>query len=100
MRTLQEEDIFHARDGTLRPVAFILDEAKMESFVTRLENRLPEGPPRVAPLEGSAQACGGKRCGPHGNRWALPIPGETFHFRAPAPGAPATAPAATGSPAR
>jgi len=73
------EDFFRARDEALRPVS-VLDEDKMEDFVTRVEIAIC---PPVAGA-GPVNKCGctaGETCGPHGPSWTIPVPGETFWFR-------------------
>ncbi len=73
------EDFFRSRDRPLRPVA-VLDEDKMEDFVTRVETAIGPLAPNAGPV--NKEGCtAGETCGPHGTSWTVPVPGETFWFR-------------------
>jgi hypothetical protein len=76
------EDFFQPRTDELKPVRDVLDAKKVERFIDLVEKELPQ-PRGVAPLNKGADDCKPpNQCGPHGTTWTLPVPGETFQFRA------------------
>ena len=78
------EDFFQSRDKRLKPVTAVLSEKKLNQFVQRIERGITEGTRRIDPLNKSGDDCPAdtERCGPRGDSWALPVPGETYHFGA------------------
>lgn len=73
------EDFLQSRAEPLMPLRQVLDVAAIDRFIGVVEQHLPEAS-GVQP----ARACTPQRpCGPRGAAWALPIPGETFHFEVP-----------------
>jgi len=76
------EDFFRSREKSLRPVG-VLDDDKMETFVSRVETSIQPNP-SAAPI--NKYNCGaGQTCGPRGSSWTIPVPGETFWFRTRSP---------------
>lgn len=76
------EDFFRSREKSLRPVG-VLDDDKMEVFVQRIETSI-QPKPSATPI--NKASCGnGQTCGPRGASWTIPVPGETFWFRARRP---------------
>lgn len=77
------EDFFRSRDKRLKPVTFVLSETKLNLFAERIENAIPQDADHIAPLNKSTNNCpaDSELCGPRGDSWALPVPGETFHFK-------------------
>jgi len=78
------EHFFHPRENRLKPVSFVLSENKLQNFVDRIEAAMAETYAPVRPINKSESDCpvDEERCGPLGETWALPIPGETYHFSA------------------
>jgi hypothetical protein len=76
------EDFFQPRDDRLKPVTVVLSESKLNRFTKRVEGSISDDAVRVAPLNKSTDDCpvDGERCGPRGDAWAMPVPGETYHF--------------------
>lgn len=76
------EDFFRAREKRLKPVTFVLSEGKLNNFAQRVDAALP-GQSRKKPINKSIYDCppNADKCGPRGESWALPVPGETYHFR-------------------
>ncbi len=76
------EDFFQSRDKRLKPVTWVLNENKLNTFTRRIENALSPDAVQIAPLNKSPVDCpvDGERCGPRGKSWALPVPGETYQF--------------------
>ncbi len=70
------EDFFQPQSEPLRPLRQVLNEDSMNRFVDIVEREVPHAT-TVTPL-GACSAT--KPCGPRGEAWALPIPGETFQF--------------------
>jgi hypothetical protein len=83
------EDFFSPRRGDLDAVT-VLDEAKLDAFVTAIDDALGAGARLVTPTNKGPDRCTAARpCGPRAPTWTLPVPGETFHFAAgPQPPAP------------
>jgi hypothetical protein len=77
------EDFFQSRDKRLKPVTWVLSEKKLNQFVQRIEAGMSKDAHHVAPLNKSDENCpaGAERCGPRGESWAMPVPGETYQFR-------------------
>ncbi|MGI9205376.1 MAG: hypothetical protein ACR2Q3_15275 [Woeseiaceae bacterium] len=77
------EDFFRPRERRLKPVTLVLSERKLNDFAGRVEAAMPADRARVEPINKSAGDCPpeAERCGPRGESWALPIPGETYHFK-------------------
>ena len=77
------EDFFQSRDKRLKPVTYVLSENKLNEFVLRIENGITSDARQTVPLNKSADECPAEAelCGPRGNSWAMPVPGETYHFR-------------------
>ncbi len=77
------EDFFRSREKRLKPVTFVLSEGKLNDFAERIEAALPADRPRAGPINKSTDDCpvDSENCGPRGASWALPVPGETYHFR-------------------
>ena len=74
------EDFFRPRTAPLVPLYGVLDQGSLNKFVEIVEHELPHAR-GVAPLNKSDAECTAPRlCGPRGNAWALPIPGETYQF--------------------
>jgi hypothetical protein len=81
------ENFFQDREERLEPVPIALDDAKMDDFVARVEAAIGAPKPGAQPInQGDCEV--GETCGPHTDRWAIPIPGETFRFRTRAADAP------------
>jgi len=74
------EDFFQPRGAPLRPLRQVLDEPALERFVDVVERTLA-GARGGGPLNKTAERCAPPHaCGPRGETWALPVPGETFQF--------------------
>jgi hypothetical protein len=70
------EDFFRPQTARLRPVPPVLDEAGLARFVRRVERVIGVGGRGLQP-----EPCPpGRPCGPRGQSWALPVPGETYRF--------------------
>lgn len=74
------ENFFQSRDDALEPVPFVLGEEEMGRFVLEVESVLGTDPAGRGPINKDGCTVG-ENCGPHGARWTVPIPGETFWFR-------------------
>lgn len=76
------EDFFQPREDRLKPVTVVLSENKLNKFVDRVEAGISGDAATVTPLNKSPDDCpaDGEQCGPRGNVWAMPVPGETYHF--------------------
>jgi len=76
------EDFFQARDDRLKPVTVVLSQSKLKQFVDRIEAAFSGDARKVVPLNKAATNCpiDGERCGPRGDVWAMPVPGETYQF--------------------
>ncbi len=76
------EDFFQPRDDRLKPVSVVLSESKLNQFVDRIEASIVTDAVKVSPINKSPTDCpvDGEGCGPRGDVWAMPIPGETYHF--------------------
>lgn len=76
------EDFFQPRDKRLKPVTWVLNERKLNQFATRIDSGMADDAADVAPLNKSDDDCpaDGELCGPRGKSWAMPVPGETYHF--------------------
>jgi hypothetical protein len=84
------ENFFRSRKRPLEPVPLVLSNRKMNDFVDRIERVLGREPRGVSPLNKEPGRCPPGRCGARGPTWAVPVPGETYQFRAgPQPPAPA-----------
>lgn len=77
------EDFFRSREKRLKPVTFVLSESKLNDFVERIEDAMPADATSISPINKSGDDCPveSEVCGPRGEHWALPVPGETYHFR-------------------
>lgn len=77
------EDFFHPRDDRLKPVTWVLNERKLNEFTKRIDVSTSATAAHVSPSNKLPNDCpaDGERCGPRGDAWALPVPGETYHFR-------------------
>ncbi len=77
------EDFFRSREKRLKPVTLVLSEGKLNDFAERVEDVMPAGQNRSRPVNKSTDDCpaDSEKCGPRGESWALPVPGETYHFR-------------------
>ena len=75
------EDFFRDRNKKLRLVAPILNQSRLNRFVQEVETSMLPGD-RLAPVNKGASDCptSPNRCGPHGERWAMPVPGEGYRF--------------------
>jgi len=74
------EDFFQPGVDLLQPLRGILDDEAIDRFLARVEQQLPRGR-GVVPLNKRDVDCAApRRCGPRGEAWALPLPGETFQF--------------------
>jgi hypothetical protein len=78
------ENFFQSRDDALEPVPFVLGAEEMGRFALEVESVLGSDPAGRGPINKDGCTVG-KDCGPHGARWAVPIPGETFWFRTAKP---------------
>jgi len=87
------EDFFQPRDYRLKPVTWVLNEDKLNLFANRIVRSVSAEADDVTPLNKSSQQCpkDGDRCGPRGDRWAMPIPGETYQFKTNSKATSATA---------
>ncbi|MBX7113538.1 MAG: hypothetical protein K1X64_04320 [Myxococcaceae bacterium] len=74
------EDFFQPRQEILSPLRQVLDAPAIERFIDVVDAQLPRSR-GVVPLNKGAACSRAKPCGPHGQAWALPVPGETFHFQ-------------------
>lgn len=76
------EDFFQPRDDRLKPVTLVLGESKLNTFARRIESGKSKDARHISPLNKSDDDCPVETevCGPRGDSWALPIPGETYHF--------------------
>jgi hypothetical protein len=81
------ENFFRDRECSLEPVAG-LDDAKMGKFVRRAEMTIGGTAGGSGPIN-KAKCRAGEDCGPAGESWTVPVPGETFWFRTSA-GCPAS----------
>jgi L-ascorbate metabolism protein UlaG (beta-lactamase superfamily) len=73
------EDFFRDPEGRLQPVRNVLDESKLNVFVEDVESAIEGRRSRgVKPL---GECAPDGTCGPRGETWSLPVPGETFQFR-------------------
>jgi len=77
------EDFFQSRDDRLKPVTVVLSDNKLTDFTRRIENSAARDAAQITPLNKSTDDCplDGESCGPRGDAWAMPVPGETYHFR-------------------
>ncbi len=77
------EDFFRPRDKRLKPVSIVLSERKLNTFVQRIEKAMPAEESALTPANKSDDDCpvDANQCGPRGKFWALPVPGETYHFK-------------------
>ena len=73
------ETFFKPLSGRLDPVPTILNEKRLNSFVSRIEDGVDPAAATLSPL-GTCDST--HPCGPRGSRWAIPIPGETLRFEA------------------
>jgi hypothetical protein len=74
------EDFFQPRTQPLRPLRNVLDARAIDRFVDVVERVVPHAQ-GVAPLNKSAEDCRApSACGPRGEAWAMPVPGETYQF--------------------
>ena len=78
------EDFFQPRDERLKPVSVVLSQNKLNKFVQRIEAGVSSDAKTITPLNKSTTECptDGEQCGPRGDVWAMPVPGETYHFLA------------------
>jgi hypothetical protein len=76
------EDFFESRTKPLKLVRFILDEKKLHTFIGRIDKALGSASRGGEPINKDAKSCHSGTCGPHAATWALPVPGETYHFKA------------------
>ena len=76
------EDFFQPRDDRLKPVSVVLSQNKLNKFVDRIEAGISGDAESISPLNKSAGDCpaDADQCGPRGDIWAMPVPGETYHF--------------------
>lgn len=76
------EDFFQPRVERLKPVSVVLSQHKLNQFVHRVEAGMSSDANTVGPLNKSMDDCptDTEQCGPRGDVWAMPVPGETYHF--------------------
>ena len=87
------EDFFEPRSEPLKPLTQVLDTERIERFL-QIVDTVVKPTAGAGPINKPAQDCAPpRRCGPRSASWALPIPGETFHFGGGV-GLPATSTAA------
>ena len=78
------EDFFGGDADEIKPVRFVLSERKLNAFKNRVETATAQQNLGLSPLNKSAVDCpaDNEACGPRGDSWAMPVPGETFRFSA------------------
>ena len=76
------EDFFGGDSDEIKPVRFVLNERKLNQFKNRVENASAQQTNKLAPTNKGAADCPVEQeiCGPRGDSWAMPVPGETFRF--------------------
>ena len=81
------EDFFGGDSDTVKPVRFVLNERKLQQFVARVEDAIEPDTQILSPTNKGTHDCppDAEMCGPRGDNWALPVPGETFRFRVDLP---------------